>query len=83
MKIKLHMLGELRQFLPPSAQYDQADVEIAEGSSLRQLIETRALPADTDYLVIINEQLVNDKNFDELVLGENDEVTLFPPIKGG
>ena len=83
MKIKLHMLGELRQFLPADANFDQAEIEIAEGSSLRRLIEAQAMPADTDFIVIINEQLINDEDFDKRVLNANDEVTVFPPIKGG
>ncbi len=83
MKISLHMLGDLRQYLPASANFDQADIEIAQGASLRQLIDMQTVPIGTDYIVIVNGQLVQEADFDDRILSDNDEVTLFPPIKGG
>ncbi len=76
------MLGDLRQYLPAGSRFTRCQLEVADGS-LPAILQRLPIPADKEYLLILKDTLVPAEDYATTQLEEGDELTVFPPIKGG
>lgn len=53
------------------------------GACVQDVIDGLRLPGDEAYMTMVNETSIPISERDAHVLEEGDEVTIFPPIKGG
>ncbi len=81
--ITLRLLGPLRHYLPPGSGFDDCQAPLREGDSVATVIDSVALPAGEQFMVLLNGERVEPDAFAATRPAAGDEVTLVPPIKGG
>ncbi len=83
MELTVTLFGALRHHLPPGGAFNQCQVSVDEGASLADLLVALPLPADTAYMVLLNDEKVQAEDFTAITVSASDSVVLLPPIKGG
>ena len=83
MEISVTLFGGLRHFLPPGSSFNQCKINLDEGASLDTLLQLIPIPEDKPYLVILNDERINEQQYADITVQSSDEVVLLPPIKGG
>lgn len=74
MKVKVKLFALLRQFGP-----DEQVVELAEGTTIDDIVRSLKLPGTIRLLRIVN----GEHRSEDHILKDGDELALFPPIAGG
>jgi len=75
MKVNVRLFASIRKF----SEKDNLNIDIEEGSSVKDLLFKVGIPQDEPLLVIINEHTRGK----ESLLQEGDAICLFPVIAGG
>ncbi|MBM3348862.1 MAG: MoaD/ThiS family protein [Betaproteobacteria bacterium] len=83
MQITLKLFASLSHYLPKHAIRNEFQLEIAEGSTISQVIELQKLPIKLIHLVLLNGHFITPEKRETTVLKENDALALCPPVAGG
>ncbi len=77
--VHVKLFATLRQYRPGLGIGEAFPIELPDGASVRDLIQTVGLPEDEVKIVFVNAL------FRELAhqLADGDEVGIFPPVGGG
>jgi molybdopterin synthase sulfur carrier subunit len=79
MKVKVQLYALLAKYLPTNAHNKTAVLEVAEGTSVQEVLNELTIPENMPKIL-----LVNGRNAElDRVLAEGDTVSVFPPIAGG
>jgi len=79
MKVKVQLYAILAKYLPTNAHNKTAILEVAEGTSVQEVLNGLKIPENMPKIL-----LVNGRNAElDRVLVEEDTVSVFPPIAGG
>ncbi len=82
MKITVKTGGLIRRYLPEGSRSPCA-LEVADGATAEAVMRQLGLPAEDQYLVMLNGTVLPIARRGETVLKPDDELGLFPPLKGG
>ena len=83
MKIAVKTGGLLGKYLPEGSARNSAELEVAEGASVSDVIAQLAMPPEGSYLVIHNSVAVPKGARAACRLSAGDELAIMPPLKGG
>lgn len=83
MQITLKLFATLGDYLPPGARYNQAELELPDGTSVAEAIAPLGLPAPLVHLVLVNGVYIPPAERAACVLAEGDALAIWPPIAGG
>ena len=84
MKITFKLFAQLQDYLPAEARKTNACiVEIAEATSVAQVIERFRLPARMVHLVLLNGTFVPPAERDVRILRDGETLAIWPPVAGG
>ena len=83
MQVSVKLFGALRQFLPAGSGFNNCTLTVLEQATLGDVLVQLSIPADKQYLVIINDERLDEKMLTETSISETDQIVLIPPIKGG
>jgi molybdopterin converting factor small subunit len=83
MQVTVKLFGALRQYLPAGSSFNSCELTTAERPMLDQLLQMLPIPDHKAYLVILNDEKINEQEYASTRVEQNDEVVLLPPIKGG
>ncbi len=83
MQITVVTSGILGQYLPSGSAGNKAEVELKEGAGPLDAMAVLGFPLDETYLTVLNGELLPTAEREGKVLSENDELGIFPPLKGG
>lgn len=83
MKIRLKLYAMLASWLPSGAERNQADIEIADGASVQDVLKSRNLPDESCHLVLVNGIYTPPRERSGRTLSEGDHVAVWPPVAGG
>jgi thiamine biosynthesis protein ThiS len=83
MKISLKTAGTLGQYLPPGSARNNAQLDVADGSSPIDVIAKLGMPPADSYLVTLNGSIVPTAKRSECKLRDGDQLSIMPPLKGG
>ena len=84
MQITLKLFASLANYLPPNKKNGiEADIEVAEGSTIGDMIEFYKIPSKSAHLVMVNGVYVNPDQRFSYILKENDALAICPPVAGG
>ncbi len=84
MEITFKLFASLSDYLPAAARRTNAlSLEIADGCTLTELIDSWALPPRLVHLVLVNGEYVAPQLRAERRLQAGDAVAIWPPIAGG
>jgi len=75
MKVNVRLFASIRKF----SEKNNLEINIKEGSSVKDLLSAIGIPQDEPLLVIVNEYTRGK----ETLLQEGDTLCLFPIIAGG
>ncbi len=77
MQITLRLYGNLRRYA--EARRETSELEVAQGTTIRELLESRGVPENGWWMAAVNDQVVDA----ETALREGDLVEVFDPVGGG
>ncbi len=83
MEITVKLFAMLGSYLPPGAQRNKVQMQIADDTTVTQLIDQLNLPLELSHLVLVNGIYVEPHKRDQIRLSPGDEFAVFPPIAGG
>ncbi len=83
MKITVKTTGLLGQYLPPGADGDMAEIEVAPDATPADVIKLLDMPPEGTYLVVLNGASVARHEHGSRVLSEGDVLAIMPPLRGG
>lgn len=76
--MRLYLGGYFSFFVPGKPQW--LEIELPEPQPLRQVLAAHGIPLGEVALVVVNQELVE---LEQLVVTDQDEVRLYPPMDGG
>jgi molybdopterin converting factor small subunit len=83
MQVTLKLYAQLGQYLPPHAVRNQVEIEVAEGTSIWQVIDAYHVPRGMCHLVLVNGHFKAPAIRDEVKLQPGDALAVWPPVAGG
>jgi len=82
MTLTLKLFASLARYLPPEAERNQAEIEVAEGANPLQVLEQYQVPRAQVHLVLVNGVFVPPRNREQ-PLRDGDELAVWPAVAGG
>lgn len=79
MKIEVRLFATLTAYLPDQSDGRSATLEVAEGSTVTDIIRSLGIPGDMPFVTMINGRDAAPGQF----LADGDVLSLFPPLAGG
>lgn len=79
MRISVRLNASLRRFIPAGAAGSPFDLDVAEGSSVAQVMEQLGVPPQQTHMVCIDGEQADRQ--DTLRAGQ--ELSMYPPLAGG
>jgi molybdopterin synthase sulfur carrier subunit len=83
MKIKLKLFAMLADRLPPGSEDHTTVLEVAPGTTARQVAERMGIPLALASLTMLDGVHLTHEQFDRRPLQEGETLAIFPPIAGG
>jgi sulfur carrier protein ThiS len=77
------MYADLMRFLPPDARQQCVHVEVADGSTIFDLMDRFQVPREQAHLVICNGLFIPPSQRETYQLQDRDVIALWPPVAGG
>ena len=79
MKIEVRLFATLAAYLPDEGDGRSATLEVADPSTVADVIRSLRIPDDAPFLTMLNGR---DATLDQ-PLADGDVLSLFPPLAGG
>ncbi len=79
MKIELRLFASLSRYLPDRQGENLCAMEIPERTTIKELLQRLAIPAEIRKIIIVNGVHANESQ----TLAEGDRIGVFPPVAGG
>lgn len=83
MKITLKLYASLGQHLPDSAERNEATIDIAEGTSILDVLDSYHVPREACHLVLLNGVFQAPFERGEARMKDGDHLAVWPPVAGG
>jgi sulfur carrier protein ThiS len=84
MKVTFKLFASLQDYLPVEAKRDNAlQLDLAEGTTILQIIERYGLPMKSCHLVLVDGHFVPPDQRGTRALQEGETLAIWPPIAGG
>lgn len=83
MRLSVKTTGLLGKYLPEGSKRNRGDVDLPDGSTARNLLNTLAIPDDGRCYVCINDSMLQAEELDTTVLVATDKIVLMAPITAG
>ncbi len=83
MQVSLKLYASLGAYLPDGAEKNVAKLEVAEGTTIRQLLDAHNVPPQACHLVLLNGHFQAPAVRANVKLKAGDAVAVWPPVAGG
>ncbi len=83
MRVTVKLFALLSRHLPAGARDHAVEMEVAEGTTPGQLIDTLNVPRSHCHLLLINGLYTPPSAMDAVRLNEGAALAVWPPIAGG
>lgn len=83
MQVSLKLYASLGQYLPDGAEKNIASVDVADGTTIRQLLDAYNVPPKACHLVLLNGHFQAPGARHEVRLKAGDHLAVWPPVAGG
>ncbi len=79
MHVRVKLIATYREYLPPGTRGDTVELEVAEGSTVAEVLAPFGIPLDDSSVIVVNGRTVPL----ETPLQEGDTIAAFSAIAGG
>lgn len=83
MDVTLKLFATLSDFLPPEARQNAVPRRVPDGATVRDVLETLAVPLDRCHLILINGVYTPPASAGVRRVAEGDTIAVWPPVAGG
>lgn len=83
MRVTLKLFATLSEHLPPGAVRNAIDCDVGDGSTVRDVLDSYAVPLAKCHLILINGVYVAPAVSGAKRLVAGDTVAVWPPVAGG
>jgi molybdopterin converting factor small subunit len=83
MKITLKLFATLEQYLPPGGTHNVAEVEVEQGASIGQVVDSFGIPREQLHMVLVDGHHVPLEEIDRRQLKPGEALAIWPPVAGG
>ncbi len=83
MKIRIKLYAALGKYLPDGAVKNEADIEVAKGTTPESAFTSLNVPLQQCHLVLINGVFVPPTERAIRTLADGDHLAAWPPVAGG
>lgn len=84
MRITFKLFATLQDYLPPEGRKNNAlMLDLAEGTTVDQVVQRFGLPEKLVHLVLIDGSFVAPAELDSRILEKGDTLAIWPPVAGG
>ena len=84
MKITFKLYATLSELLPAGAINNAIEIDIADNTTLHNLIDAYRVPRELAHLVLVNGVFMCEADRDQAgLLTEGDTLAIWPPVAGG
>ncbi len=86
MQVTVKLYATLGRFLPPGSRNRSAEMEVGEGTTLLDLLDSLGIPPAERHLVVLNGRQIEGRDREALAetrLTPGATVAVFPPVAGG
>jgi sulfur carrier protein ThiS len=84
MNITFKLFATLTDYLPAEARRsNQVTLDVAQGTSISQIIEPFGMPPKLVHLVLVNGKYIKPEDRSTTTLVEGDVLAIWPPVAGG
>lgn len=83
MNITIKLFALLGKYLPEGAVKNQADITVADGATVADVIASLNLPTEHCHLVLVNGVYVAPSERSERVMKAGEALAIWPPVAGG
>ncbi len=83
MEVTVKLFASLGAYLPPSTKRNEVVMDIADDTSVDQLITQLRLPRELTHLVLVNGIFIEPEKREQTTFSPGDEFAVFPPVAGG
>jgi molybdopterin converting factor small subunit len=79
VQVAVHLTATLRAYLPPGTRGDHVVLDVPDGTTVGQVVDSLRIPSGLERLTVVNGR---DAAPDQ-ALADGDVLSLFPPLAGG
>lgn len=83
MRVTVKLYALLARYLPPNSEDNTANVEVADGKTVMDVIRHLKLPVEHCHLVLVDGIFIPPSERESCVLRQGDAVAIWPPVAGG
>jgi sulfur carrier protein ThiS len=83
MQVTLKLYASLGVYLPAHAERNEAKVEVAEGTTIKDLLDRHKVPRESCHLVLLNGIFQAPAVRGQKTLAPGDAIAVWPPVAGG
>ena len=83
MQVTLKLYASLGQYLPPQAARNEVKLDVADGTSIWDLLDAHNVPRAACHLVLVNGHYQAPAVRDTVHLKPGDALAVWPPVGGG
>ncbi len=83
MNVSVKLYAVLGRHLPPNSKDNTAELTVADGCSVMDVIRRLDLPAEHCHLVLVDGIFVPPGERETCVLRQGDALAIWPPVAGG
>lgn len=83
MKITMKLYASLGRHLPPNAERNEVEIDVADGTSILSILDAHNVPRESCHLVLLNGVYQAPFERGEARLQDGDHLAVWPPVAGG
>ncbi len=83
MKIAVRLVAYVGDAIPNIDEAGEGEIDLPDGATVADALAILDVAAAEMYMTLVNDAVVRPSVQDETELNDGDELTVFPPIKGG
>jgi molybdopterin converting factor small subunit len=83
MQVKLKLYASLGQFLPDGAARNISEIEVADGTTITEVLDRYNVPPKMCHLVLLNGHFQAPAIRPSVKLKAGDHLAVWPPVAGG
>ncbi len=83
MMMTLKLYAQLGKYLPEGTAANEAEIDLAEGTSVLDVLNTYQVPLEMCHLVLVNGNYLAPESRGAHLLEDQDHLAVWPPVAGG